>query len=117
MAPNVAGRIGHRVRPCALLGPPRKPDCPDACRYREAAPTHATGRGNRSPTVRLIGSWPSHHPFYPQRRKLKKAVIPGYRAAPPRSSSILKSSLYLATRSPRDGAPVLICPAFVATAR
>ena len=33
-------------------------------------------------------------------------------AEPPRSSSIRSSWLYLATRSERAGAPVLICPAF-----
>ena len=37
-----------------------------------------------------------------------KAFIPRYTAEAPSSSSILKSWLYLATRSDLDGAPVLI---------
>jgi 4-amino-4-deoxy-L-arabinose transferase-like glycosyltransferase len=39
------------------------------------------------------------------------------RAAPPSSSAIPSSRLYLAVRSERHGAPVLICPAPVATAK
>lgn len=46
-----------------------------------------------------------------------KAFIPGYTAEAPSSSSILKSWLYLATRSDLDGAPVLIWQVFKATAR
>src|SRR5262245_34451981 len=42
---------------------------------------------------------------------------PGYSASPPSASSIRSSWLYFATRSLRDGAPVLICPHPVATAR
>ena len=42
---------------------------------------------------------------------------PGYSASAPSASSIRSSWLYLATRSERDGAPVLICPQPVATAR
>ena len=41
----------------------------------------------------------------------------GTRAEDPSSSSIRSSRLYLATRSEREGAPVLIWPAPVATAR
>src|SRR5262249_13974166 len=37
-------------------------------------------------------------------------------AAGPSSSSMRRSWLYLATRSDREALPVLICPAFVATA-
>src|SRR5262249_16066201 len=48
---------------------------------------------------------------------LRKAVQPGYGASPPSSSSIRSSWLYFATRSVRDGAPVLICPTPVETAR
>ena len=47
----------------------------------------------------------------------EKADGPGYDAAGPRRSSMRSSWLYLAVRSPRAGAPVLICPAPVATAR
>ena len=42
---------------------------------------------------------------------------PGYSASAPSASSIRSSWLYFATRSERDGAPVLICPQPVATAR
>src|SRR5438094_876851 len=48
---------------------------------------------------------------------LASASPPGNAAASPRSSSILRSWLYLATRSERAGAPVLIWPQLVATAR
>src|SRR5947208_146356 len=49
--------------------------------------------------------------------RLRSESPPAYRAPSPSSSSIRSSWLYLAVRSPREGAPVLICPAFVATAR
>src|SRR5207245_7354747 len=42
---------------------------------------------------------------------------PPYSARSPSCSSMRKSWLYLATRSDRAGAPVLIWPQFVATAR
>src|SRR3954464_13517896 len=48
---------------------------------------------------------------------LRKALRPGYVASAPSASSIRSSWLYFATRSERDGAPVLICPQPVATAR
>ena len=51
------------------------------------------------------------------RRILVKAREPAYLAASARSASIRSSWLYLATRSVRAGAPVLIWPALVATAR
>src|SRR5215210_9499626 len=47
----------------------------------------------------------------------RKADRPGYSASPPSASSMRSSWLYFATRSDRDGAPVLICPQPVATAR
>ena len=46
-----------------------------------------------------------------------KAPNPGYTAAPPSSSSIRRSWLYLATRSLLLGAPVLIWHVFIATAK
>src|SRR5437764_9508612 len=49
--------------------------------------------------------------------RLLTAAPPAYRAASPSSSSMRSSRLYFAVRSPRDGAPALIWPAFVATAR
>ena len=42
--------------------------------------------------------------------------MPGYTDTSPNSSSILNNWLYLATRSDLEGAPVFICPEFVATA-
>src|SRR3989442_4009784 len=53
-------------------------------------------------------------PDYPARGN---ALRPGYSASAPSSSSIRSSWLYLATRSVREGAPVLIWPAPVATTR
>src|SRR5918996_4008301 len=50
-------------------------------------------------------------------RALPRGIPPAYRAISPSSCSIRRSRLYLAVRSPRDGAPALICPAPVATAR
>ena len=46
----------------------------------------------------------------------EKASRPAYSAAPPNSSSMRKSWLYLAIRSDRDNDPVLICVARVPTA-
>src|SRR5699024_10813821 len=46
-----------------------------------------------------------------------KALAPAYTAAESSSSSMRRSWLYLFTRSPRAGAPVLIWPAFTATDR
>ena len=45
------------------------------------------------------------------------ALRPRYRALSPSSPSIRSSRLYLATRSDRDGAPVLIWPVPIATTR
>ena len=45
------------------------------------------------------------------------ALGPRYRALSPSSPSIRSSRLYLATRSERDGAPVLIWPVPIATTR
>ena len=47
--------------------------------------------------------------------RLKKASLPRNCATSPSSSSMRSSWLYLATRSVREGAPVLIWPAFRAT--
>src|SRR3954471_20452028 len=52
-----------------------------------------------------------------RRRYARKTVRPGYSASPPSASSMRSSWLYFATRSERDGAPVLIWPQPVATAR
>jgi hypothetical protein len=45
------------------------------------------------------------------------ASMPIYSAACPSSSSMRSNWLYLAMRSVREAEPVLICPAFVATAK
>src|SRR5204862_1941812 len=55
------------------------------------------------------------HARMPFRRA--KAPAPRKAAASPRSSSMRRSWLYFATRSDRAGAPVLIWPQLVATAR
>ena len=47
---------------------------------------------------------------------LLNALIPGYTAILPNSSSIFNNLLYFATLSVLHGAPVFNCPAFVATA-
>ena len=105
------------------------------------------GWGQKSASARLIedtnrrcqklqtGCWN----FFPQRKKAAvpavdaaacsvssgkmaqrftlKAAMPGYTALPPSCSSMRSSWLYLATRSVRLGAPVLIWQVFKATAR
>ena len=43
-------------------------------------------------------------------------LCPGYIAKSPNSASMFNSLLYFATLSVLHGAPVFICPAFVATA-
>src|SRR5262249_35453522 len=45
------------------------------------------------------------------------AAPPGYDADSPNTSSMRSNWLYFATRSDRAGAPALICPQLVATAR
>ena len=60
-----------------------------------------------------IASRPVRMGFYSAR----KIDVPANTAASPSSSSIRSSWLYFAIRSLRDSDPVLICPAFVATAR
>src|SRR5918992_1093045 len=52
-----------------------------------------------------------------QDRNLRYGADPAYRAVSPSSSSIRSRRLYFAVRSPREGAPALIWPAPVATAR
>src|SRR6266540_7494089 len=56
-------------------------------------------------------------PGTPHRRTSRKGLAPAYRAESPKASSMRSSWLYFAVRSERAGAPVLICPAPVATAR
>src|SRR5262245_37935447 len=51
------------------------------------------------------------------RARPPKAARPGHTAEGPSSSSIRRSWLYLAVRSPRESEPVLICPALTATER
>src|SRR6185312_7872847 len=81
---------------------------------RRAAPAGAgpAPRGPAGPTGRSTG----HQPRLSVLNR-GKAPAPAYRAASSSSSSIRRSWLYLATRSDRAGAPVLIWPQSVATAR
>ena len=53
--------------------------------------------------------------YFGQRQRIQPNIP--YVAVLPRIFSISNSRLYLASLSPRQGAPVLICPAFNATAR
>ena len=66
------------------------------------------------PALRSRLRLPRAMPIPPCRTALP---VPGKLADSPRSSSMRSSWLYLATRSERAGAPVLICPALTATAR
>src|SRR2546421_13039402 len=50
-------------------------------------------------------------------RRAANTFFPGKTARAPSSSSIRNNWLYFAVRSPRQTLPVLICPAFNATAR
>ena len=51
----------------------------------------------------------------PDGSQRRNTLRPGNSASAPSASSMRRSWLYLATRSERDGAPVLICPQPVAT--
>ena len=62
----------------------------------------------------LPANAPDNSGYYP--RAFPRALCPRKREFPPSSFSILSNSLYLATRSVRAGAPVLIIPALTATA-
>ena len=69
-------------------------------------------RGAGAAIARRVAAWVTS-----RLASARKASQPGYSARPPSSSSIRSSWLYFATRSVRAGAPVLIWPAPVATAR
>src|SRR5918993_350406 len=77
------------------------------------------GRPSRRPRRRTACAPGGHRSGQPccRRAKRGKAAAPAYTAASSSSSSIRSSWLYLATRSDRAGAPVLIWPALVATTR
>ena len=106
--PRQPGRTGDGAR--RAVGP------------RDPGRTHA---GAPRPDVAGVATpdrgsarWPSA-PAQPcwRRAKRGKAPAPAYSAASSSSSSMRSSWLYLATRSDRAGAPVLIWPQLVATAR
>src|SRR5712692_1347881 len=86
---------------------------PEEDQERPAPEMSAVGAGGRSRGSGRRGHRAGLLPAPPRAR----TAPPGKRARPASSSSILRSRLYFATRSPRDGAPVLICPRFRATER
>ena len=107
-SPLRSGHPGVGVPRCAplLLLSPRDP-----LRWALAG---ALGAGRQSKRPRpAAGGVERHRRTY---RRLKNADLPGNSAMSPSSSSMRSSWLYLATRSVRLGAPVLIWPAFRATA-
>src|SRR5207247_8652647 len=69
--------------------------------------SHDTGAGDPATDERSRVLW----------SRAPTASGPMYRAASPSSSSIRSKRLYFATRSLRDGAPVLIWPVPIATTR
>src|SRR5262249_39895783 len=71
---------------------------------------------DRDERERSEGEPGARDPAHPRPRPAS-ARRPMYCASSPSSSSMRSSWLYFATRSLRAGAPVLICPQFVATAR
>ena len=82
-------------------------------RRRWARRSRRGGDGHRS---ELSPRWPGT-PSAQGRCQRRKTDLPGYSASVPSASSMRRSWLYLATRSDREGAPVLIWPQPVATAR
>ena len=109
--------------------------CRGRCLHRPAGPLGGQNDGRQPARLaRSCGSKPhwgfdrcatpqcEHPPLQSfhasgNQRLMLKAPKPGYWAAPPSSSSMRSSWLYLATRSLRLGAPVLIWQVFRATAR
>ena len=79
-------------------------------RSREHLATDPTCRKRK----RLVSGHSCHDV---SQRSGARAAEPRYAAASPRFASMRSSWLYLATRSERHGAPVLIWPQLVATAR
>src|SRR5699024_510887 len=75
-------------------------------RYRRTWRRSTTAEPTLPGELRRRRWWPDQ-PLY-----RGNAARPAYRAAWSSSSSIRSSWLYLLIRSPRAGAPVLICPAF-----
>jgi len=77
-----------------------------------------TGRRHFAQVEQLLGAQ-AHLWLETPRRRLyaNRANGSTWRAAAPSSSALASSRLYFAVRSERHGAPVLICPAPVATAK
>ena len=90
--------------------PPRRPTALGSSGApQDGAPrSWATGKSKAARRAALLQNSETYF-------RLKKAFIPGYSAMSPSSSSMRSSWLYLATRSVRLGAPVLIWPALRAT--
>ena len=93
-------------------GPGRRPS--RRCRRRVRPPSPRCWW--RTAAASSPGPLPRGSPCAVPSAPLARA-LPRKAAASPRSSSMRSSWLYLATRSLRAGAPVLIWPQFVATAR
>src|SRR5688572_4677211 len=83
-----------------------------AVRTARPGPDRPRGRDPRG-----VRRWSGMGPSVSQPEYLGNADTPAYLAASPSSSSIRSSWLYFAVRSERAGAPDLICPQLVATAR
>ena len=119
-----AGRAGSADRSARATARPRASaskhdDAPRAARGVDADTTPAFVWPGRAP-VRVVPRAAAGEvaaELIGLSRPPRARLEPAKRAFSPSSSSIRRSWLYLAVRSPRLGAPVLICPAFVATAR
>src|SRR5215472_18977474 len=86
---------------------------PASSQRRSRSPRIVSGLHLRTATLDLaIRSLPWH-----EAHRRANGLRPAYTAEDPSSEPIRKSWLYFATRSERERLPVLICPAFVATAR
>ena len=108
-------RVHARVRECAQqrMGAGARADGRDDLRLAHREPMRLAIE--RRPLGAPAACGDAHAGAPPALRG--NADQPGKSARPPSSSSIRSSWLYFATRSERAGAPVLICPTPVATAR
>src|SRR6185369_12135972 len=112
--PGPVERLRRLVGPRCRRRPLRRLRRPNPLPRRTSRPRRGRGSARRCAAGR--GRTRRHRDrIYPANRG--NAERPAYRAASSSSSSIRSSWLYLATRSLRAGAPVLIWPQLVATAR
>src|SRR6185503_21285767 len=96
----------------AVVAQEQRPDAPACQRQRQQQARTLAHRLRRAVALELVAL--DANPDVPHRANISS---PRKRAASPRISSIRRSWLYFAMRSVREADPVLICPAFVATAR